>query len=208
MKRLSPKFALLLGTLALVACRPDRLGSTGVQLDLITSDPRLYATSFIVTWMDETNQLFQVRVPNQGDLDQTQAPTVSVFIALTPDKVGMRRVAVHGYKDDTIISEGAARLYASANVWSQLGVPMVAFGSLPDSDGDGLPDAVDDCPHERDPCGSSAMPDAGETDVDAGAGDDGGTAPDAETAPDAGTVDGPDIVPTGFDGPAYDVRPS
>jgi hypothetical protein len=201
MKTSSPKLVLLLGTLALTACRPDPLGSTGVQVDLITQDARLYATSFRLLWMDETRQLLDTRVPEQGIIDQAQAPAVSVFIALTADKIGMRRLLVLGFHDDTLISEGAARLFPAANYWSEIGVPMVALGVLPDSDGDGLPDAVDNCPHEHDPCGSgTATPDAG-------------AEPDAEvpdtTIPDAAPIiDGPSVLPTGFDAGSGDVRPS
>src|SRR5438046_631488 len=92
------KFAALAGTLALSACRPDPLGSTGVQLDLTTTDSRVYASYFILSWMDEQKELFEVRVPD-GDafIDAEQAPVVSVFIALDRAKVGRRRALVRGY---------------------------------------------------------------------------------------------------------------
>jgi hypothetical protein len=100
-----------------------------------------------------------VRVP-EGDafIDAEQAPAVSVFIALDTNKVGKRRVLARGYgSDGQLVSEGAATLRSAAGVWVQLGVSMSPFGSLPDQDGDGLPDAVDNCPHERDPCGSGQV---------------------------------------------------
>ena len=104
--------------------------------------------------MDEQKELFEVRVPD-GDafIDAEQAPVVSVFIALDRAKVGRRRALVRGYNGDgQIISEGAATLDAVANVWLQLPIKMGAFPSLPDTDGDGIPDPVDNCPRERDPC--------------------------------------------------------
>jgi hypothetical protein len=202
MKTSSPSLILLLGTLALAACRPDPLGATGVQLDLVTQDPRLYASFFQLTWMDENDRLLDARVPEHGTLDEMQAPAVSVFIALRADKVAMRRVLVLGFRDDQLVSEGAARLFASPDVWSQLGVPMVAIGALPDSDGDGLPDTVDNCPRERDPCGSST-PDAGAVDVDAGAPDAAPTTPDAEPI-----IDGPAVQPSSLDAGGDPTRPS
>jgi hypothetical protein len=203
MKTSSLKFVLLLGTLALAACRPDPLGPTGVQIDLVTQDPRLYATSFQLVWMDQASQLFEKRVPETGLIDEMQAPAVSVYISLTSDKVGMRRVLVRGLRDEKLISEGAARFYASDGVWSEIGVPMVALGTLPDSDGDGLPDSVDNCPRERDPCGSTTTP------PDAGAEPD-AEAPDAAPAtPDLGpNLDVPPVLPTSLDAGGNDVRPS
>jgi hypothetical protein len=203
MKTPLPIFSLLLGTLTLAACRPDPLGPTGVQIDLITQDPRLYATSFQLLWMDQTTQLLDQRVPEQGTIDETQAPAVSVFIALTGDTTGMRRVLVRGLQGDKLVSEGAARLFPAPNYWSQIGIPMLAFGALADSDGDGLPDAVDNCPHERDPCGSGAVP------PDAGATPD-AEAPETTEPPDAAPiVDSPSVLPTGVDDAgSTDVRPS
>jgi hypothetical protein len=184
MKKSLLKFAVLVGTLALAACRKDPLGTTGVQLDIRTEDPRLYASFFVLSWMDEQSQLFQVRVPeDEGTfIDQEQAPTVSVFVALDPDGVGKRRVLVRGFRDGAILSEGAEALLPVRNVWVQLPLNMVAGGTLPDQDGDGLPDRVDNCPHERDPCG---QPDAGVE-----------SPPDAEPdlAPDTPDA-GPDLLP-------------
>jgi hypothetical protein len=177
------KYLVLLGTLALHACRQDPLGSTGAQIDISTSDSRLYASFFTMSWMDEQNQLFQVRVPEDESMfiDQEQAPVVSVFIALEPRRVGMRRVLARGYRDGLIVSEGAARLLTARNVWVQLPLKMVAGGALPDQDSDGFPDAIDNCPRERDPCGG--MPDAGVETPDAG-----------EAAPDAGPDEAPDML--------------
>jgi hypothetical protein len=212
MKTSPSKLAVLLGTLALCACRHDPLGSTGVQVDLLTGDSRIYATYFLMSWMDEQNQLFLVRVPEaQGAfIDAEQAPAVSVFIALDPGKAGVRRLLVRGYRDDVIISEGAARLPTAPNVWVQFGLNMKPAGSLPDQDGDGLPDAVDNCPRERDPCTGTPPPevDAG---VDAG---DPDAAPDAgpDLAPDL-PVERPPVMPTNIPDAApdmlrRDLRPS
>jgi hypothetical protein len=172
------KFVVLVGMLALAACRKDSLGATGVQLDILTGDSRFFASYFMMTWLDDQKQLFQVRVPEAEDafIDEEQAPAVSVFIALDPRSAGMRRVLVRGYRDGQIISEGAARLLAARNVWVQLGLEMHAAGSLPDQDGDGFPDVVDNCPRERDPCGSTPPG------MDAG-------------ADDAGPDLGPDLAP-------------
>jgi hypothetical protein len=200
MKSPLEKFVVLLGTLTLAACRPDPLGPTGVQVDILTEDSRLFAANFILSWMDEQNQLFQVRVPEDGFIDEEHAPAVSVFIA-QPERVGMRRVLVRGYRgDQTLVSEAAARLVTVRNFWSQLGLKMQPFGSLPDQDGDGIPDSVDNCPRERDPCGSTPPP------------EDAGAPPDAEAdaSPDAGIDAGVDagkevgFDPTGFQDAATD----
>jgi hypothetical protein len=177
-----------------------------VQVDILTEDSRLFATSFILIWMDEQNQLFQVRVPEEGFVDEVHAPAVSVFIAQSPSQVGTRRVLVRGYRDEqTVVSESAARLLTVRNVWSQLGLKMVPFGTLPDQDGDGFPDSVDNCPLERDPCGSAPPLEA-----------DAGAPPDAEpdASPDEGAApdlapDGSRFDPTGLpDGGADQRRPS
>jgi hypothetical protein len=188
MKTFLLKFAVLAGTIALTACRKDPLGSTGAQIDIRTEDSRLFASYFVLSWMDDQNQLFQIRVPeDEGTfIDEEQAPTVSVFIALAADQAGKRRVLVRGFRDGIIISEGAAGLITAPNVWVQLGLKMFAGGSLADQDGDGLPDTIDNCPRERDPCG---QPDAGvESPPDA----DPDLAPDL---PDAGPDLPGDLMP-------------
>jgi hypothetical protein len=184
---------VLAGTIALAGCRSDPLGPTGVQVDILTEDSRLFATSFTLTWMDESSPLFQTRVPEEGFIDEVHAPAVSVFIA-QPERVGVRRVLVRGYRDETtLVSEGAARLVAVRGVWSQLGLPMYPAGSLPDQDGDGLPDSVDNCPKERDPCGSGQTMEA---DAGADAGEDAGV----DVGPDPGPDVAPDLAPdTRFD---------
>jgi hypothetical protein len=196
------KLALLSGMLALASCRPDPLGPTGVQLDLVTTDSRLYAAYFTLAWMDEQNQLFQVRVPEAEDafIDAEQAPAVSVFIALDADRVGLRRVLVRGYRDGQIVSEAAARLMPAPNVWVELPVKMSAFGSLPDQDGDGVPDAVDNCPRERDTC-TGAPP----VEMDAGADGSPDTGPDlAPASPDL-PAERPATIPTTIPDAAPDV---
>jgi hypothetical protein len=190
------KLVLLLG---LASCRKDPLGPTGVQLDIFTSDPHLYATSFNMLWLDDSVRLFEQRVPDMGTLDEAQAPAASVFIAMDPDKVGWRRVVVRGFQNDKVISEGSARFDTAPGIWTEFGVKMVPFGTLPDTDGDGLPDSIDHC--QRDPadqCGviQPPQPDAGTIDPAV----DGGM-----SAPDVGMIDlvsGPPVTPTSIDGGA------
>ena len=196
MKLSADKLAVLAATLALCACRPDPLGPTGVQVDIFTGDSRLYATSFILSWMDEHNRLFDVRVPEEGFIDEMHAPAVSVFIAQSPEKTGTRRILVRGFREEqTPVSEAAARILTVGNVWSQLGLPMSAYGSLPDRDADGLPDSVDNCPLERDPCGSGQT-----VEVDAGPEPAAGADAGADGAADAGAEAGREagFDPTGF----------
>src|SRR5262245_19245559 len=136
MKKFSLTLALLVGA-ALPACRRDQLGTTGVQLDLTTTDSRIYAAYFTLSWMDQDKELFQVRGPD-GDafLDAGQAPVVSVFITLDAGKGGRGRVLVRGYNPDgQIIAEGAATLDAVASIWLELPIKMAAFPALPDADG-------------------------------------------------------------------------
>jgi hypothetical protein len=177
---------------ALASCRKDPLGPTGVQLDIITSDPHLVATSYQMLWLDDSARLFDQRVPDgMGTLD---TPTASVFIVFDEDKAGWRRVVVHGFRDDKPISEGSARFNAPAGVWTQFGVTMVPLGTLPDADGDGLPDGIDHCPRDpTDLCGVVPPPQ-----LDASAPDSA-----ADAAADVGGSDvfpGPVVTPTALDG--------
>jgi hypothetical protein len=192
---------LILASLTLAACRPDPLGPTGVQVDILTGESRLFATSFILIWMNEQDQLFQVRVPEEGFIDEVHAPAVSVFIAQSPTQVGTRRILVRGYRDDqTIVSESAARLVTVRNVWSQLGLTMVPFGTLVDQDADGFPDSVDNCPREHDPCGSGPPLEA-----DAGAPADAEDDASPDLSPDL-MPDSAKFDPTGFPDGGADQR--
>lgn len=193
-KHLRPNSLILSGllALALTGCQRDQLGTTGVQVDMLTDDARLYATSFMLTWLDERERLFDVRVPEQGTIDEVQAPAVSVFVALEPSRVGQRRILVRGYRDETnLVSWATARIATGPHVWLQLGVKMQPAATLPDKDGDTLPDPIDNCPTTFDPC-SSGSP---SPEVDASVPSE----PDASSLPDLRIAD-VYVTPTTIDG--------
>jgi hypothetical protein len=152
MKHLPLSFIVLAGTLPILSCRPEPLAPTGVLIDLRTEDPRLYAQTFQLVWLDQTDRLLDIRVPEEGVLDEIQAPAVSVFIGMADDRAGWRRLVARGYRGEEPVSEATAEFPTGPGVWTQIGVPMLPVGSLVDSDADGLPDSIDHCPRDPDPC--------------------------------------------------------
>ncbi len=180
----------LFGLLAVGACQSKSAqGPTGAQIEIATETGTPLPTSIELVWLDGSKQLRQWRVPEAGELSPGEAGAVSVFVDVEPSSAGPRRVIARGFNGSSPISEGAERLTVPAAGWVTVRVTLAA-GSLPDRDGDGVPDKIDDCPAQFDPCSP----------VDASAVD---TRPGPETA----GRDGPDGGPNPPDDRPQDLRP-
>jgi hypothetical protein len=111
------------------------------------------------------------------------------------------RVLVDGLDPSgNLTSQGAARVPLLPDRMANAGVLLMA-GALPDRDGDGVPDAVDDCPDIYDPdqhggCVGVDLSGGGNPDLSTGANPDlrGAPSPDLLGAPQPDLATGPDLA--------------
>ena len=172
--------------LALAGCGGDKLGATGVRLDLTTDDPALAPWRYEVLWLDDEGARRTFTVPDSGRLSDDPRAQASLFIEVDAATVGRRRVVARGVRDATVVSLGAATVVAQAGTWLTVSVVTSAPEKIANADGDDLPDAVDVCPTVRDPCptgGDAAMDLAADASADAPPLRDGRP---ADGAPDSG----------------------
>jgi hypothetical protein len=154
------RLRVLVALCGLAGCGAPPRGATGVELDLTTDDPDLHPWSYQVLWFDQVQQLLTLQVPDSGRLSDDPKAAASVFIELDPRTLGERRVVARGLRESGLVSLGALRLTPMAARWMKVPLATSSPQKLPDSDGDGLPDLVDNCPLERDPCPPPDAPDA------------------------------------------------
>jgi hypothetical protein len=92
-------------------------------------------------------------VPAKGDLSPEGSPLATVHVSIRASAPQARRVFVRGVRGDAQVAIGAAVVQPPASGRLLLDVQLTT--SLPDSDGDGLPDVIDeDCLDGR--CGGDA----------------------------------------------------
>jgi hypothetical protein len=168
----------------------------GVLLDVQLAGPGPRPRTVLLTWIEPARIAFvdqPVLTPDPSVSDDRRLGTVFVE---TEGRAGPRRAILRGLVNGNVEWEGAARLDAPATGRSTVLISLVAR-RLPDADGDGLPDQVDDCPAHADATGACA-----ETQTDAAAGTGG--------LPEAGApVDGAAEPPMNMDGAAPpDLAPS
>jgi hypothetical protein len=159
---------------------------SGFTINVVAGSDVVRPPALAVSWFGERGVLFErqdVAVPAQGAL-------ASIFVYVDRHQAGDRRVLVRGA--GAAPSIGALRIPVAGAASQTFTVTLSA--SLPDVDGDGLPDVIDDCPR-----GSCDVSDGGGATADGGAHD--GELPDAVAA-------APDADPTGSDGtpPAPDAQ--
>jgi hypothetical protein len=137
---------------ALAGCSQQGLDATGVRIDIVTDDPALRPQLYQLAWLDEERRLMTVKVPEEGRLSEDPTATASVFIQLEPKAAGSRRVVARGIRDGALVSVGAERVQAEAGKWVPVLVVTSAPGKLSDADRDDIPDFIDNCPTDPDPC--------------------------------------------------------
>jgi large repetitive protein len=170
---------------------------SGLTVDIVAGSGVQRPDALGVAWLSARGVIFQ-----RDDVPvQAGTPLASVFIELDRSDASDRRILVRGLGPGASSSIGAARVRDAAMVSGAVIVTLQP--SLPDRDGDGVPDVIDDC--ASGPCGvgDAAAPDAAD---DVGA----PVMPAPDAAPieggspavprDAGagpTVDGASPLPTG-----------
>jgi hypothetical protein len=187
----------------LAACARQTPDGVLVHLRLADGTPR--PTFALLTWtLPDGHALPDVRVPDKGGFPAAGAELATVFVETRGGLQGERKLFARGMTSGGQVCSGAARVRAEAEV------TVALQAALPDSDGDGVPDAIDD------DCGSpgcrpvDAGADGGPAPVEAGA--ERPAAPDTRP-PDAPAAERPPPDASGRDtpapdAPAPDVRPT
>jgi hypothetical protein len=132
---------------------------------------------------DDSGILWQdARTPSEGPLVAQSATLLGTILLMPGTTVGDLRIDVHGLADGSLVDE--ATLIIPPEASGQGTFDLTLSGALPsDTDGDGVPDPVDDCP---------TIPDRAQTGCRA----DGGSADAAPARKDAG-ADAPARVGAG-----------
>jgi hypothetical protein len=137
-------FALAL--VGVLTCGDD--GATGGVVLAIRSDPSTpWPAKAQVTWLDETRALLSdLAVPVSADAEAGLIGTVR--ISTHEGQAGRRFAVARGLgADGRVISEGAVDVDLAPGRWVDATVTLTA-GRRRDSDGDGVPDDLDGCPHD------------------------------------------------------------
>jgi sulfatase modifying factor 1 len=190
-----------LALLLVLACTPK--AETGPSL-LVTFQrgPDVQGLKYLtVTWTGDGDLHGTDHLPATGTLpDQDDLGSLQIALR-TP---GDRTLIARGYDGENVIAEAAVQVTHVVDPQTPVTLVLMA-GRRPDGDGDGVPDAVDDCPAEKNekqgPCETPQV-DAGEDAAVADAGAEAGApeagAPDRAPPPDLTPIDAeipPDVGP-------------
>ncbi len=120
---------------------------------------------------DDTGSLWNdVRFPSQGALVPESATLLGTILIEAGSTAGDLRIDLRGLLAGALVDEGTVKIPAAEESGGTFDVTLGA--ALPaDSDGDGVPDPVDDCPLVPDPGQAGCAVDGGGT-TDAAAGRD------------------------------------
>jgi hypothetical protein len=185
--------ALLVAVVAATACRSSKLvPEAGAYLLEVGLVPGAQTPDEIRVFVyDGTGALWSdVRVPAQGPLVPQSATELGTILIQPGTTVGDLRFDLRGLSSGALVDEGGLIIPAALATGGTFDVTLAA--DLPtDSDGDGVPDPLDDCPSVPDPKQTGCATDGGVTDAAIGRRDAAVDAPrDASPLrPDAGRAD-------------------
>jgi formylglycine-generating enzyme len=165
--------------LALFGC-----GAGGGGASLLVSferEPAAPAPQYLLlTWVGEGKVFAKDRrLPATGTLS-TNALALGTFEIELDKPGGSRTLVARGMSASGVTSEGVARAATSAGI-TRVALRM-ELGRMADGDGDGIPDAIDDCPADPDPGQGGCASDGGRA-------TDGRTDAPTDTSADRGSAD-------------------
>jgi hypothetical protein len=195
------QIVLALALVAVAACRGSKqVPEAGAVLLEVSLGPGAVTPDELrLSGYDDTGVLWSdVRVPAQGPLVPQSATELGTILIQPGATVGDLRVDLRGLSSGALVEEGTLKIPAASAAGGTFDLTLSA--SLPaDSDGDGVPDAIDDCPSVPDPKQTGCATDSGAGDAAIGHPDAAVDAqhPDAAAVrPEAGRPDaGADVPP-------------
>jgi hypothetical protein len=174
----------LLACVTLAACTSDAPTSLLLQISADDGVGKLDALRLAV-YSPRGLELSGYRLPAAG------APELPATVVLYPPAAGELRLSLRGRRGSAIVAEGSASAQVEAGTQSSASI-VLQLGRLPDGDGDGVPDVIDDCPQLPDPDQQNpCAPDGGTPDAGDGGPRDAGDGDLQGDGPVDGGVDGP-----------------
>ncbi len=185
--------ALVVAVVTTAACRSSQdVPEAGALLLQVKLAPGARTPDEVRVFVyDDAGALWNdVRVPAQGPLVPQSASELGTILVQPGVTVGDLRIDLHGLSSGALVDEGTLKISAASAAGGTFEVTLAA--ALPaDSDGDGVPDPVDDCPSVPDPKQAGCSTDDGLTDAAIGRRDAATDAP-RDASPgraDAGRMD-------------------
>jgi hypothetical protein len=150
---------LALGAAAFVlgaACGRGPVGDdqVTVHLELVPEAER--PEFLLLSWFDDRGIRFEnQRVPAAGQLPPEGRRLGTVMVVLDPAGGSERRVVVRGLRGQSVVCEAAARIPLPAEKAVTINLRS---GRRSDTDGDGVPDEIDNCPGIFNPAQQPCLP--------------------------------------------------
>lgn len=143
-----------------------------------------------VSVFDDTGALWSAeRIPAEGTLVPQSATDLGTILISPGTTVGNLRIDVRGEVGDQVADEGTLIITPAARAGGTFDVTLSP--ALPaDTDGDGVPDPIDDCPTVPDPAQTGCHADGGAGDARTETTDAGAKTPDGGAGGRAGTDGG------------------
>lgn len=199
------------------SCSSDDPGTLEVRI--VVHNEQFRPDFAWISWLTPDGSTLKHRLPPNGALPATGTDLGTLQVQIARTDRALRRVVVKGMRGERLVSEAAARL----NLPDHPTATLVLGAPLPDTDGDGIPDLVDDlcnpavpaCVSQGKDAGADVAPDGAPADGLAASGPDAGVARDSsapERPVDASVPDGAvaqEVTPPsdGRDFPGSDMGP-
>ncbi|HEX3902414.1 MAG TPA: hypothetical protein VH853_06150 [Polyangia bacterium] len=187
-------FVLALALGGLSACRSStQVPEAGAALLEVTLGPGAPMPDELRAGVyDDAGALWNgTRIPASGPLVPQSATVLGTILIQPGATVGAVRIDLRGLLGGVLVDEATLKIPSGSLSGATFDVTLAAT-LPPDSDGDGVPDPIDDCPSVPDPSQSGCGTDGGAGDAATGRSDGASDAAEGDASRDAGRDAGRD----------------